>query len=749
MNGRILFALILMGFTALVAQTLAIREFLVSFYGNELTIGMILANWILLGAIGSALASRIARGNKVVAAYTLIQAGLTIYLPVAVWLMRDAKNIMGYSAGEGIGPLPILMISFLILAPLGILIGSQFPLGAAVLSRATGKTLEPAGMVYILEGIGFMIAGPVFTYILIVTFNSFNITFLMGAVNLVSAIFLLKEEFKKAYAKIILIFIAVLLAAVLISLFFFSGRLNAFSIKNQWRGAQIIRYTNSIYGNLTVSRSGSQYTFYSNGIPVIASPVPDIVSVEERAHFTMLAAKDPKRVLLIGGGAGGVIREVLKYPVEYISYVELDPALIRLVKEFPTTLTKDELEDKRVRIYYLDGRRFLRETGEKYDVVMVGLPMPSTIQLNRFYTAEFFVNVRRVLTDNGVFSFYLPGSLSYISAEQARLNASVLATLKSALRADVIPGDSNLYLASKAPVNVDSRSYLKRLEAYGIKTALMNEQYFNHRLDPAVKKWFYRETDRFSGVRKNTDLLPSGTFYGIWYWSSLFSKRFAGGFGWLNKLDVLSAFTGLGLIGVILMVLNLAVSRTEKLCSSFVLGSTGFTGMTLSLLIMYAYQSFYGFIFQQVAMLVTFFMAGLALGSFMMNRRLASLEDKCTSFFLIELGCFVFSLSMVPALSFFDIDPRPGLAWAFFLMSAISGLFIGLEFPLANKIYASGEDAVSSSGILYAVDLIGSWAAALIASVALVPVIGMIWTALLLAGLKGLSLFLILTSSRG
>ncbi|MBU4346896.1 MAG: hypothetical protein KKH29_06220, partial [Candidatus Omnitrophica bacterium] len=64
MNKKILFALILMGFTSLVVQTLLIREFLISFYGNELTIGLILANWIILEALGSSLSNRRSLSSK-------------------------------------------------------------------------------------------------------------------------------------------------------------------------------------------------------------------------------------------------------------------------------------------------------------------------------------------------------------------------------------------------------------------------------------------------------------------------------------------------------------------------------------------------------------------------------------------------------------------------------------------------------------------------------------------------------------
>lgn len=748
MNGRVAFALLLMGFTSLVAQTLAIREFLITFYGTELTIGIILANWILLGAIGSALAGRAAkRPLKDVTLYALLQAGLTLYLPVSIFLIRTIKNSMGLVAGEGAGPLPVLISSFLILAPAGMMIGAQFPFGSAILARAGKDPQSSAGKVYILEGIGFMIGGPVFTYLLITSFNSFAIFFVLGLINAASALFLLKEERAKLGGRLLSVLMAALFLVIALCLFLASGDLNTLSINRQWKGQHIVKYMNSVYGNLTVSRADDQYTFFSNGIPVIAAPVPDMAAVEERVHFTMLAAKGPKNVLLIGGGAGGIIKEVLKYPVDKVTYVELDPALIQLVKSFPTPLTKEELYDPRVRIRYLDGRRFLRLAADTYDVIMVNLPMPSTLQLNRFYTREFFLNVKERLGAGGVFSFTLPGSLSYISREQARLNSSVLRTLNGVLWSTVIPGDNNLYLASRTALKTDPDAYLARLDAYGVRTVLMNRQYFDHRLDPSLRAWFAKETLRISGVRKNTDLLPSGMFYGIWYWSTLFTKKMGGFFAAADKLNIFSLLMGLGIVAALVMALAITRKRPEKVCSSFVIGSTGFVGMSLSLIIMYAYQSFYGYIFQQLAMLVTSFMAGLALASFAMNRKLGAVKDTCGAFFLIEFACLGCCAAVVPALLYLNANPRPELAWIFFAMSAIAGSFIGFEFPLANKVYG-GVHTASSSGALYAVDLAGSWAAALLISLALMPVIGMVHTCLFLAAVKAFSIMLLLISSR-
>ncbi len=82
-----------------------------------------------------------------------------------------------------------------------------------------------------------------------------------------------------------------------------------------------------------------QYTFYSDGFPVITTPHPDTESIESFVHFPMLFWEHPVNVLVISGGAGRVIHEILKHTPNRIDYAELDPILLKVVTRFHTPLT--------------------------------------------------------------------------------------------------------------------------------------------------------------------------------------------------------------------------------------------------------------------------------------------------------------------------------------------------------------------------------------------------------------------------
>jgi spermidine synthase len=125
-----------------------------------------------------------------------------------------------------------------------------------------------------------------------------------------------------------------------------------------------------------VIENEGQYIFFQDGIPNIITPIPDIPYVEEFVHLPLLAHPEPKKLLILSGGAGGVINEALKHPsIETIEYAELDPLIIDLIRKFPTPLTESELNDRRVKIKQMDGRLLLKTTHNKYDLILIGINM--------------------------------------------------------------------------------------------------------------------------------------------------------------------------------------------------------------------------------------------------------------------------------------------------------------------------------------------------------------------------------------
>lgn len=746
MKNRILFALLLMGFTSLTVQVLLIREFLICFYGNELTIGLILGNWIILEAIGSSISSRFSQKNKrPFLFYCILQCLIALYFPYAIYLIRIVKNFLPLTAGEGAGIIPIFISSFFILAPLSIFDGAQFPLGCRIWKDYAKKPIESVGQVYIFEAIGFIIAGPIFTYLFITRLHSFQIAIIISILNLFSGFLLLQKELEFFLKKVLILFIVMILCFSISALFLnFSNQLQILSLKKQWQGFDLIESKNSIYGNLAITKEHEQYTFFSDGIPIITTPVPDIVAKEEFIHFGMLCHPNPKDVLIIGGGAGGLISEILKYPVQNIDYAELDPLLIKMLRHLSSSLIQKELTDSRVSIKIADGARYVKTTSKLYDIIFINSPLPTTLQFNRFYTKDFFNLSKNILKDNnGILVFNLPGSLSYLNTQLQQLNLSTLNTLKDEFRyVKVIPGDANnLYLASRNEFSIEPQTFIKQIQERKISTKLLTSFYIQYRLDNRWRDWFYATIAKSPKVEKNTSLLPVGLFYGLAYWNSLFSPYLIGFFKVIEKINLKFLILPIILLTILIFFLSLFIPRLKKISIPYAIFTTGLLGMTFDLIIIFIYQSFYGYVYHHIALLITAFMSGLTFGGWLMTKRLSIIRNKKNNFIFVELGLIIFSLAILPVVIYLG-KSKLNLSFIFFILSMISGFLVGSEFPLANSLYQI-KDSTQTAGILYALDLLGSWVGALIVSVVLIPVVGVVGTCIFLVMLKLSSLILI------
>ncbi|MFH1691215.1 MAG: polyamine aminopropyltransferase [Candidatus Omnitrophota bacterium] len=127
----------------------------------------------------------------------------------------------------------------------------------------------------------------------------------------------------------------------------------------------------------------------------------EFVYHEMLTHIAMLTHPDPKRVLIIGAGDGGILREVLKYDVEQVTMVEIDADVIEFSKEHLPMICENAFEDKRAKVLVDDGAKFVEQTKEKFDVVLVDSPDPIG-PAKVLFSEKFYNNVFNCLTADGV-----------------------------------------------------------------------------------------------------------------------------------------------------------------------------------------------------------------------------------------------------------------------------------------------------------------------------------------------------------
>ncbi|MDO9575800.1 MAG: spermine synthase [bacterium] len=739
-----IWAILIMGASGICAETLLLRELLLVFYGNELSIGMVLANWLLLESIGSIfIGRRIESTKERIKKFINWQTIFSIFLPISIFLTRVLKGYLLPTPGESLGLLSIAGYSLFILAPVSITHGALFTFACRIFADRKGASLQyinaaaqQIGSVYIYETAGTILGGVIITYLLIPHLHSLQMAVGISIINLVICILLKRRSLFSLFS--LVVFCIVLFSPLM-------HKIDKFSIDRQWRGQNIIHSENSIYGNIVVSERQNQYTFFSNGVPVITTPVPDVGSMEEFVHIPMLILAHPEDILIIGGGAGGYIYEILKHPsVKSVDYCELDPLIIRLLQKFPTSLTETELKSNKVNVNCIDGRLFTEKTPLKYDAIFIGIGSPSELQTNRLFTKEFFSIAKSKLKENGLLILGLPGSLSYLSPQLRKLNISVLNAINSVYAyVRIIPGETNIFLASSYDYLNIEESIQKRLTERHLDFNLLTPSYITYKLDRHWLDWF-NESIRKVKAKENSDFLPSAVFYNLAYWNSLFSSYMSGFFNRLERIN-LSTITLLLAILVIVILAFITIGnrkgfniRLSRVAVTFAITASGFAGMIFHLIIIFTFQSLYGYVYQMIGLLTSLFMAGAGIGGVIINRRL----HRCglTTFLLLDLCMLLLALSFYSLLSSL-LSPPP---FIFFLLSFVCGGFVGAQFPLANKIYLERAGNISrTSGLLYGCDLLGGWMAGMIGGTALLPILGLTTTSLVVALVKLTSLFLL------
>jgi spermidine synthase len=759
MKKIVCLAILIMGFSGLVAEILLLREFLIIFSGNEFSIGVILANWLILEAFGSFFVGRmVEKVNNKLETFTLITLLFSISLLIAIYLIRILKGMMGVSIGESIGFLTMFYSSFLILLPVSVLHGALFTFSCHIYSMFSDQDASSAGRVYAYESVGTVIGGIACTYLIIPYFDTFQASSVLAVLNSIVCLALLVPHWKTGRYQKITLTITSIIAVLFLVLTSQAHKLHTYSITAQWKNQDIVHYQNSQYGNICVIENEGQYIFFQDGVPNIITPIPDIPYVEEFVHLPLLAHPEPKQILILSGGAGGVINEVLKHPsIETVEYAELDPLIIDLIRKFPTPLTESELNDSRVKIKHVDGGLLLKRTQNKYDLILIGVTEPSNLQTNRFYTKEFFTLARERLNENGILVLGLPGSLSYTTEELKNLNSSIFHTLNSVFPyVRAIPGyGTNLFLLSDSReiLTLEKTHIIERLNQRNIKTEVIIPWHIEGTLHQGWQGWFYNYIEG-SSQKINSDFYPIGVFYSISHWNTVFAPSI----GWLFNLFERISLRTIGLLFVIFLLLYFLVPSKRKRFFQggipLAIFTTGFSGMIFSLMIIFTFQSIYGHVFSWIGLLVAFFMAGAASGAMLVSIAMDRIKDSFKFFTGIELAIICFSMGcllivLIPNANLGSPDTFSLFHFLFLVISFISGFLIGSQFPLANKLYLRDNRSLTkTAGTLYSADLLGGWFGGVLGAVVLLPVLGLAGTCITVGLLKLTSFIVINTQHK-
>ncbi|MGE5325729.1 MAG: fused MFS/spermidine synthase [Deltaproteobacteria bacterium] len=739
--------LALIGFTAILAQIVLMRELMVVFYGNEISLGIILANWLLWTALGSGVLGRLAgRARNPQKHLAVLQCAVAFAFPLTIFAVRASKAFAHTIPGEVLGPGPMLLTSLAVLSVFCSASGMLFVAGAAVFAReCKTSAVTASSSVYLWEAAGSGAGGLLASLLLVRYLGSFDIASVVCLLNLLAASLILQS------VRVRRAMIALLLAAF--AFLVFPNLDKWFERSSQarlWQGLNVVESQNSVYGNLAVVKTEGALSLYQNGLVLFT--VPDPATAEEVVHFALLQHPAPRSLLLIGGGLNGSLAQALRHStLERVDYVELDPTIFDLAHDhFPAEWSLIR-SHARVQIHAADGRLFLKTSAQTYDVVILDLPDPETAQLNRFYTLDFFREVAAHLNPGGVFSFQLRGAEDYISPELGDFLRCVRKTLGEVFpQVTFIPGSTFHFFAAKQAgiLATGPRDLQARLNSRGLHTLYVREYYIPYRMMPDRMHEADIETQPRAATPVNRDFTPIAYYFDVALWSGRFDQNLRRVFIWLAGIRFAWIISAAGLVMLGLAGTLGGLARKEdrsRRAAGFCVGTTGFTLMALEILLLLGFQAVFGYVYFQLAILIAAFMAGIAAGSWAALRQSPEKatqqnprRDLVTLTLLQTVVTFSPLLLFVLLAGFAQLRNSLGLWLAgqisFPLLALLSGMLGGCQFPIASRVFFSGSThGAQHSGTLYALDLAGACLGAVAISVYLVPVFGFFKTALIIA----------------
>ncbi len=686
----ILWVVIATGISSVVVQLATIREFLTLFQGNEFVIALILFSWLALGGIGTRLARwatqrRTQATLERLSALSFLLAGLA---PIHLLVIRMGHPYL-FVQGSSVGFYPAWGYIFLTITPYTLLIGFALPYSLFVLRNSLPD--YPGARIYITDNLGDVLGGALFSFVLVYWASPLTAVFWANLPLLICSAWLLWPSSHNR-RKGLLAFFGVL---IILSVGLLLEPLTLVPAEGE-----LVWYRESRYGRLAVHQSNEQFTLFRDGKPLFSTQNQALA--EETVHYPLSQLENPQAVLFLSS-EGGTMQELDKYSLKSIDYVELDSEVTNALLKFGLISEIDGLN-----LFHQDGRSFLAGSNKVYDAIVINLPEPDTFQANRFYTDEFFALAQARLAADGVLSFSMTGFDNYLTEPHRQMLSSLFRTANRHFKEILLlPGQRIFFLCRNQGIVTHIP---ERLLQKGVKA-------------PYIQGYYHGNvtTDRI--VRLNALLDPDAPIN-----QDLFPRLIRLMFSqWFDK------FATSPTLFSILFMISCVVYGCYLTKEEFVLFSTGFMTMGSEILVIFAFQIFFGYIYFQIGLIVTVFLAGLLPGAWLGQRfegRQWQLLARIDALLMILVGLFIVALLGVGArlpVTFF-------LAFGFFV-----SLACGFQFPVALRAAGGGNTAVTRT---FAADLIGAACGTLVTSLLLIPFLGVIGASAGLIFLKLISFIL-------
>jgi spermidine synthase len=782
----VLFTYFVLGAYAVCAQATLLRETQVVLFGSELSWGLVLACWLAGVAVGAQTGGRLSVfAHRPALAFVAANLALPVFLSTEIVFLRGVRPLLGAGPGEYIGLGSLFLVTVAATVPVSVWIGLAFPAASALLGQRRTAAVERArsvGWVYLAESAGSLVGGALFSFVFVEHLGAFTLVIGGGALLAVATMQLARQQDLSRGTRLVALTWAVSAAAAIAG--GGASRLERLTVGWRWgsfaKGLDLIRSVDSRYQNTAVGQLADQFSLYTNG--TVAATWPDHTALAIEAHLTACQHPAPRHMLVLGGGAEGLLKELMRHRPERLDYVTLDNRLLELMIPHLAPPDAAALHDPAVSVHYSDPRRFLQQAQSAgapgYELVLLAAPEPASTLEARLYTEQFFAALAETMSDDGVLAFSLAASVGPWGPDVAAYVGSVVAPLERVFPEVLLTfGDPvRIYAAKQRGVLAESGEIL----AARYRSRQVTSPYF-------APLWFEGASDlldheKLALVRRalrtqpprhyNTDQAPAAALYHMRMWLASTGAAHRGESGpernrsrllsILLRLQLSWVMAALVTVTLVAAVAGLGRGKAGLRQTALVwsVGTTGFASMALEIVLLYTFQVLYGYVYGMVGLVIGIFMFGLVMGSLAMNWHLGQVAGRRSrlaspgsrprrpglrAMLTLDAAVMLFAATLPVVLALLrKADTDLAVQLAVFYLVAVAGLLGGMVFPLAASLWL--RDRASTGGAAAAVDAsdhVGGSLGALVTGLALVPILGVTITCLAVSAMKALSALLL------
>jgi len=684
----------LLGIITSIFQLVALREFNFSIAKHELAFVIAAGIWIIFCSLGSIL--KLPKAKVAATPFVKDKVTVTPFVTVtlsftfSICLIHLAKSLIGLKYYETMSPGVILGLSLALIGPTAFILGLTFRQFVQKYTQSNPLTENTYARFFAFEALGFFLGGLAFTFL----FKDYANPLIFSLLPLI-LLLSIKKPFKKALSAALIISVT----AILMINF-------NFIIKKEFGNGDILARLGSRYGPVIAARQAGVTALFSGGSLLATSE--DRPSTEEFIHMS-LSAQDPlvnQDILFIGSAVSGQIEEIAKYKLNALDCLQINPAIWKFTQNLPP----GKLSNK-INFITADPWAYLKKTRKQYDAILMNMPPPANLALNRYFTEDFFKLVAGRLKPQGSFSFFIPSKREILSPQFIKFNSSVINALDRVF-ADrlIIPSDTMIIIASNRG-KIDGQYLLDNFAKTNPKTEFFTLYHFKDYLDPSLREYTENMLDK--KIPANTNLNPSGFLYYL----ILEQAKFYPNLNLDLKKTRLAIIVSLLLISLLIILAN---RLSKKISCLLNIAAIGFTSISLSSIIFVLFQLACAALFWKLGLLIALFMAGVSIGILLMNTIKANRANLLFSLYFCWMAAIFILFSNLRAIGRSDYAEL-----ILYSLALLCGFFTGSAYPLLARNLLENKFKNQDIAItIYSTDLIGAFLGTLFCGILLIPFLG-------------------------